>query len=240
MADQLSLALDPELPRLPASLLPMLPQPADAPFDSVDHLFEPNWGGRRVLAFVEAGGRRRAGHVRIVAEPDVDVAAFVPEIRALAARLTAQTAVLDGELVVVDRTGRADHEALRARLRGEPGAVAAYLVSDLLYLDGRPLLGEALERRRQLLRTAIDWNDQIVLVPAIAAEGRALFDAVVEQGLAGVMARERQSPYLPGVRSGLWRFIERGATAADEVPGTETADQPVLALIRRLPLEELW
>ena len=35
-------------------------------------------------------------------------------------------------------------------------------------------------------------------MPAIATEGRALFDAVVAQGLAGMMARQRQGPYLPG------------------------------------------
>ena len=36
----------------------MQPRPADGPFDSPDHLFEPNWGGRRVLAFLEPGAPR--------------------------------------------------------------------------------------------------------------------------------------------------------------------------------------
>ena len=44
-------------------------------------------------------------------------------------------------------------------------------------------------------------------MPAIATEGIALFEAVVAQGIAGILARQRQSPYLPGVRSRLWRFI---------------------------------
>ena len=51
-------------------------------------------------------------------------------------------------------------------------------------------------------------------MPAIAAEGRALYEAVVAQGIAGVMARQRSSPYLPGVRSRLWRFIARPGAVA--------------------------
>ena len=44
-------------------------------------------------------------------------------------------------------------------------------------------------------------------MPAIATEGIALFEAAVAQGIAGILARQRSSPYLPGVRSRLWRFV---------------------------------
>jgi hypothetical protein len=83
-------------------------------------------------------------------------------------------------------------------------------------------------------------------VPAIAGEGRALHEAAADQGIAGVMARQRSSPYLPGVRSRLWRFIAVGPAVvpatpdqADMAPDAEpstTASAPVVALIRRLPL----
>ena len=101
-------------------------------------------------------------------------------------------------------------------------------------------------------------------MPAIAGEGRALHEAAAAQGIAGVMARQRSSPYLPGVRSRLWRFIAVGGEAAStasgaaatrgaaSAPGATTpsseldpdleggfstpASAPVVALIRRLPL----
>jgi DNA ligase-1 len=94
-------------------------------------------------------------------------------------------------------------------------------------------------------------GDEVVAVPAIATEGIALFEAVVAQGVAGILARQRQSPYLPGVRSRLWRFIAAtpvagaaevaGAEAQTEVPleAPGPAAAPVLALISRLPLEDL-
>jgi hypothetical protein len=71
-----------------------------------------------------------------------------------------------------------------------------------------------------------------------------LWDAVVAQGVAGVLARQRSSPYLPGVKSRLWRFTAAAASAAVEAGGApedeaaaRPAAAPVLALIERLPLD---
>jgi bifunctional non-homologous end joining protein LigD len=256
MTDQLSLRLEPSLPRLPTDLRPMLPRPAAEPFDSTDHLFEPSWGGERALAFIEpadrAGLRLLDGHGR-------DLAGLLPELADLPSRIMARSAVVDGELVVVDAAGRADTEALGARLRGEPGPGVAYLVFDLIVLDGRPLLGEPLSRRRQALRKTLTPGESVVAVPSIVGEGRALHAAVRSQGIGGVMARVRASPYLPGVRSRLWRHIAAAASSSDALATDagasqaslgldagvtgETSDHaasaaPVLAVIRRLPFDE--
>jgi bifunctional non-homologous end joining protein LigD len=189
----------------------MLPRAAPAPFDSADHLFEPSWGGERVLAFIEpADGaplRLLDGHGR-------DLAPLIPELADLPTRILARSAVVDGELVVVDAAGRADPLGLDARLRGEPGPPVAYLVFDLLVLDGRPLLREPLFRRRQSLRRTLTPGEAVVAVPAIAGEGLALHAAVRAQGIGAVLARVRSSPYLPGTRSRLWRIVE--ATPLDE------------------------
>jgi len=252
MADQLSLRLDPELPHLPATIRPMMARPADAPFDSAEHLFEPHWGGERALAFID---RRLDGSraLRLLDARGRELATLVPELNELPERIGAKTVVLDGEIVVVDGRGRGDEAALRARLAGKPGPAVAYLVFDLLHLDGRPLFNEPLSRRRELLARVLSPGDEVVAVPAIRGEGRALYEAILGQGIAGVMAREARSPYLPGVRSTLWRLILRGAagagagaasTAAAAAEPTETGSGgagrsgPVIALIRRLPLDD--
>ncbi len=204
--DQLSLSLEAELPRLPASLRPMLARPLLEPFDSPDHLFEPSWAGVRALAFCDAADR---GALRLLDSEGTDLASRLPELADLCSRLMATSAVVDGELVVVDAGG--------------------------------------IFRRREALRRTLTPGESVVAVPAIATEGRALHDAVVAQGIAGVMARQRTGPYLPGIRSRLWRFIP--ATSAGQL--TPFPDQqilglapasgssgPVLALIRRLPLDE--
>jgi bifunctional non-homologous end joining protein LigD len=250
MTDQLSLRLRADMPNLPVGLRPMQPRRVDEPFDDADALFEPSWGGRRALAFVGPGPGPGRGDVAFVGD-DGTAVPTLPELAGLAARLDARNAVLDGELVVVDDTGRAEGAELERRLAGKPGRTAAYLAFDLLHLDGRSLLNLPLAKRREALRRVLRPGDEVVAVPAIAGEGRALHAAVVAQGLAGVMARARRSPYLPGIRSRLWRFVPADAVvgsagtsgpAADAAPpGPSSAPfgpaTPVLALISRLPLD---
>ncbi|HYM84595.1 MAG TPA: hypothetical protein VEY67_10630 [Candidatus Dormibacteraeota bacterium] len=274
-AAQLSLELDASVPRLPATLRPMLPRTATEPFDSSRHLFEPAWGGRRALAFVEAavdedgeGGWRTAEgrpSVRLLDADGIPLLDHLAELRSLALRLEARSAILDGELVAVDASGHSDIRQLRARLGGRGDAPVALLVFDLPYLDGRPLIALPLTRRRQLLAQVLRPGPEVVTVPAIETDGIALHEAVVAQRLAGTRARVASSPYLPGVRSALWRSIRAGAAgparrageeAGDAAGGTDEAVSapaipslgaasvpggalaPVLAVMRRLPLED--
>ncbi len=244
MVEQLSLRLETGLPKLPA-LAPMWPTPESEAFDSPTHLFEPIWGGHRALAYIGPARVAGTGDVRILDPTGRDLTPMLPELSGLAVRVAARSAILDGELVCTDEGGRADDEALRARLSGERGRPVAFLVFDLLDLDGSSLLRQPLTRRRRELRRVLRPGDEVVVVPAIVNEGRALYDAVVAQGLAGVLARASGSPYLPGVRSSLWRSIAASAVEPGEPGATdaETADDaaasgtaPVLALFRRLPL----
>ncbi len=259
-ADQLSLDLAAGFPRLPASLRPMLPRPAAAPFDSARHLFEPAWGGRRALAFLEAAvSEDGAGgwltgdgrpSVRLVDARGRDLLPSAPELRSLSMHLDARSAAVDGEIVVVDGHGRSDAQRLRARLAGAGEGAIAFLAFDLLYLDGMPTLAQPLRRRRELLARVLRRGPEVLIVPAIDGDGIALHAAVVAQGLAGVRARVATSPYLPGVRSLLWRSIRSGVTAGAEEEGqaAETSGEdavggavaaaPILAVIRRLPLDE--
>lgn len=247
MADQLSLRLDPRLPRLPDVIRPMLAMSAAEPFDAPDYLFEPRWGGRRTLACVEpvAISGRPAG-IRLLDEDGRDLSRAVPELATIGERVEARSAVLDGELVAVDGAGRCDEAELAARLSGGHGRGLAFLAFDLIYLDGVPLLTRPLVRRRDLLRRVLHPSDSLVVVPALPDDGRALYEAIRLAGLAGVMARARSSPYLPGVRSRLWRWTPAAPVAAQatdvapEADATPTAVEsgvrtPVLGLIRRLP-----
>lgn len=258
MTDQLTMRLEPALPRLPAELRPMLARPLPEPFDSSAHLFEPMWGGARALALIGPAETPGAGDIALVAEDGTRGPAPL-DLAGLAMRIDARSAVLDGEIVVVDDAGKLDRQELDRRLRGATGRSLSYLAFDLLHLDGRSLLNLTLDRRRQLLRQVLRPGDEVVAVPAINVEGRALYEAVSGQGLFGVRARQRSSPYLPGVRSRLWRSVAVGGWAEPSAAGAAgTADEPgasdqsesgvevlgpgarserVLALIRRLPLE---
>ena len=258
MTDQLTMRLEPPLPKLPSSLRPMLARPLAEPFDSSAHLFEPMWGGARALALIGPADTAGAGEVSLVAEDGTQGPAPL-DLAGLAMRVDARSAVLDGEIVVVDDAGMLDRKELTRRLLGGSGRPLSFLAFDLLDLDGRSLLNLSLDKRRHLLRQVLRPGDEAVAVPAINSEGRALFEAVSGQGLYGIRARQRTSPYLPGVRSRLWRSVAvrgwaepsaagvtTGSAAGDgdeargdavEVFGPQPRSERVLALIRRLPLE---
>jgi bifunctional non-homologous end joining protein LigD len=251
MSDQLTLRLEPPLPGLPRGLLPMLARPLPEAFDSMEHLFEPMWGGARALALIGPAETAGAGDVVLIAEDGTAGPAPI-ELAGLAARVDARSAVLDGEIVVVDPDGRLDADELGRRLAGEPGRPLSYLAFDVLNVDGRSLLNLALERRRRILRQVLRPGDEVVAVPAIVGEGRALFEAVAAQGLHGMRARQRSSPYLAGLRSRMWRSVLVGeGDARARVGGPTVAEggatdalgagldrkERVLALIRRLPLD---
>ena len=225
MSDQLSLRLETDrLPDLP-DLRPMQPRPLPEPFDSDEHLFEPWWGGVRAFVLIGPADAPGDGVVRIVDADGVDLSAALPELAGMAVRVAARSAILDGELVVVDaaRSG-GSRPPWRPGSPVASGRPAAFLAFDLLHLDGRSLLNTPLVRRREALRKVLRPGDEVVAVPAIATEGRALYDAAVAQGIAGILARQRMSPYLPGIRSRLWRFV--AATPGSAASRTDEPDRP--------------
>lgn len=220
----------------------MMPRSAEAPFDSDEHIFEPNWGGRRALAFIEPGrpGRPR---LRLLDEFGRDLAPHLPELASIADLVGEPPAILDGELVVPNRTGRMDAEALAGRLADgqATGLSPVYLVFDLLWDGGRPLIAQPLLKRRERLARVVTSSPELILVPGVVGDGLDLHFAVAQQGLAGVMARHLHSPYLPGRHSELWRWIptQPGKVPLHLLPDPVAAPpRPVLALIQRLPFED--
>jgi len=180
------------------------------PFDSEEHLFEIKWDGIRCLAFIEHG------RIRLQSRQLTEITRQFPELAELK-RLPTGT-VVDGELVVLE-AGRPSlhqiqHRALlqnRARLeRLSQLAPATFIVFDLLYLQGRALLGVPLRHRREVLAGLLEqYAPSGVLVSAgVTEHGCKLFAQVVRLGLEGVMGKRLDSPYLLGKRSGHWLKIK--------------------------------
>ena len=241
--DQLDLSLTGDEARLPRSLKPMLPRSADAAFDSDEYLFEPRWGGLRTLAFIEPDRSGRGARLRLLDELGRDVAPHLPELATLPDLVGDLPAILDGEIVVPDRIGRMDDDALVGRLADgqTTGSAPVFLAFDLLWAAGRPIIAQPLLRRRERLASIVHSSAELVVLPSVVRDGTDLYSAVAQQGLRGVMARHLRSPYLPGRRSGLWRWIavQPGETPLHVVPDpVATSSRPVLALIQRLPLED--
>ena len=221
----------------------MLARPADAAFDSTEHSFEPRWGGRRVLAFIDCERAPRTPRLRLLDEHGTDLAPRLPELWGIPDLVGDLPAILDGEIVIPDQAGRADEVALLRRIAGDedPSSPPVYLAFDLLWVGGRPIIAQPLVRRRERLIRTVRPTAELVILPGVVGEGLDLYFAVAQQGLHGVMARHLRSPYLPGRRSDLWRWIAArpGEMPLHAVPEPPAApSRPVLALIQRLPLDD--
>ncbi len=162
----------------------------------------------------------------------------------IADRVADLPAILDGEIVIPDKAGRMDEDALASRLADGPNvdSIPVFLAFDLLWSAGRPIIAQPLLKRRERLAKVISPSSELVVLPGVVGEGLDLYSAVTQQGLRGVMARHLRSPYLPGRRSDLWRWI---ATQPGEMrlhalpdPIATPLTRPMLALIQRLPLED--
>jgi bifunctional non-homologous end joining protein LigD len=184
---------------------PMLASPWPAPFSDPGWLFEVKWDGVRVILNWTGNSlilQSRSGR---------DVTATYPEMSTLA---RPAACVLDGEMVAFDSTGRPSFSALQKRL-GIAGGMKAieaarlapisYVVFDLLF-DGEDVTRRPIEERLERLR-ALDLPGPVVASEVIEEHGEALFSAVVERELEGIVAKRHGSPYRPGVRSPDWRKI---------------------------------
>jgi len=128
-----------------------------------------------------------------------------PEVRAALANLPCHSAVLDGEIVALDESGRSRFQLLQGR--SLPGArpTIVYYVFDLVEIDGRSLLQTPLEERQAALAALVGKrSDALRLSPVFEAEPAALLEAVRQQGLEGIIAKAAGSPYEPDRRSGTW------------------------------------
>jgi bifunctional non-homologous end joining protein LigD len=217
-----------ELESFPDEMRPMQAASAEAPFSSADYLFEVKWDGLRCMVF-----RDPDGHVRLQDRGLNDLTADLPEVISAAARIP-RGSVIDGELVATDNDGRPDYPRLRRRLIG--GAAmrdeipTAYLAFDALYLEEKPLLRQPVIRRRARLSKAVEAGGHIFVPAHIDEDGVELFEACLERGLEGVVAKHKQSPYVPGQRSPFWLKV-KAVKSDDFVVIGWTGEQPFDALV---------
>src|SRR4051794_39513736 len=162
--------------------------------------FEPKLDGFRCLVCTHGGSfraRSRRGW---------NMTPLLPE---LATALPADVQV-DGELVALNTDGRPDFHRLGARmLHGRPGIAVTLFVFDVLAVEGLPVTATPYSERRALLE-ALDVEGPRVRLVATFEDGAALFAAVCERGLDGVVAKRDRDPYRPGERK--WVKTKNRAT----------------------------
>jgi DNA ligase 1 len=149
------------------------------------------------------------------------VTAAVPELVTLARAMPGREIVLDGEVIAMRGDGfphpfqitmrrfgrKLDVDRLKLELPLTP------FFFDALYLDGEPLVDEALARRLDVLTVqAAPANIVPRLIPASAADAAAFAAQALAAGHEGTMAKAVGGRYAAGKRGQTWLKVKQART----------------------------
>ena len=160
------------------------------PFDHPDWLFDLKYDGFRGLCYIEPDGSR------LLSRNGNTFDRFETLARQVAAELGVSEAILDGEVIVADESGRPQFYDLLRSVR-EP----AYVAFDLLWLDGADLRELPLSERLRSLQAILPASSTVIAkTVSVTARGCELFDLMCSNDLEGVVAKRLADPYNPRVR----------------------------------------
>jgi len=189
-------------------IAPQLATLVDVPPVGDGWVFEMKYDGYRLEALLDGGG------VRLMTRRGNDWTRRFPELAKRLARLPAKQAVLDGEVVALDASGRSHFNLLQQSLDAARSGDLVYFVFDLLALEGEDLrsrpLAERRDRLERLLRKARALDTGLVrLGQRLEGPGAALLRAACQHGLEGIMGKRLDAGYSSG-RGPAWVKVKCG------------------------------
>jgi bifunctional non-homologous end joining protein LigD len=204
--------------------------PHAAPFSREGWLFEFKYDGFRALAIKD--GR----NIQLLSRNGTDMAASFPEL--LMELREFPDIVMDGELAMLDESGRSMFEQVRRRsLTTTRTSVrlasvtrpAALFAFDLLWLKGRDLREKRLFVRKELLQRILPPERRIKYLTHVEEHGLEYYKQINHLCIEGIVAKQAASRYVAG-RSWQWLQIKRPLGGKSQASGSNTcsAEFPVL------------
>lgn len=112
--------------------------------------------------------------------------------------LKVTSAIIDGEIVIVDAQGRSSFQKLQRAMGKSVTSGFAYQVFDLIYLDGFNLMRTPLKDRKDLLSDIFKYAGQLNVLrysEHFQGNGDAFFKHACEYGIEGIVSKLADSPY---------------------------------------------
>lgn len=203
-------------------------------------IVEPKYDGTRVLIHLNKSGKD--WRVRTFTRNLEETSGMFPELEEHLDEIQAEQVILDCEVVGFDP----ETESLlpfqltikRKRIHDvaemqQVIPVRAF-VFDVLFLNGRSLLQEPLEKRKDILNTILSpstlWRLAPMIVTDQADELRAYHQAQLGAGLEGVVIKQLQSVYQPGRRG--WSWVKFKEAEGQSGKLSDTLECVVMGLYR--------
>ena len=148
--------------------------------------------------------------VRLYTRSGLDWTHRMPSVARELGRLSVESAILDGEVVVLEANGQSSFAALQAAFEEGAKHPMTYFVFDLLHLNGHNLRQEPLTERKKILAQMLDSlgeHDVVRYGQHIETEGAPIFAEACRLGAEGIVSKRSDSAYASG-RTKSWLKIK--------------------------------
>jgi len=206
----------------PRAVPPMLANNGKHVFKDEGWLYEPKLDGIRAIVVA------RNGQIELQSRRGLVMTRHYPTLCLQLAAALPVDCVIDGEIVAFDETGTVSFEELQSRINlTQPKDIAqadrripvSFYAFDAIHVQSMSLLKVPLQKRKLLLAQLLKTSQQIDLISYWEGNGEAVFEACMNLGHEGVVAKRLQSFYEPGKRSDNWIKIKPFRSAEFVVAG---------------------
>ncbi|MFE5430258.1 hypothetical protein [Peribacillus simplex] len=175
---------------------PMLLHKTEQPFEDDDFITELKLDGIRLML------SKFDNQIKLYTRHNNDVTKKFHELLKLD---IPNGTILDGEIIVTDRQGKPDFEAMMERFQSKNSVHAIqYCVFDVIYHNGEKVTHLPLHERKELLDKIVEDTDLICKVRWMYGNSPAYFDLVKQQRLEGIVQKKANSQYQINKRSHDW------------------------------------
>lgn len=180
---------------------PMLATSIKKVFDDPGWIYELKWDGYRVISYINDG------EVSLYSRNGILMNSKFPSLVRDLENIE-HNAILDGEVVVVDKQGIPEFQQLQNFDESTAKGQLLYYVFDLLYLNEHSVIELPLIDRKSLIPEILENTELARYCDHIQTKGTQFFKEAVEEGMEGVIAKKADSLYTPGYRTDQWLKIK--------------------------------
>jgi bifunctional non-homologous end joining protein LigD len=178
---------------LPRDLSPQLAVLAESPPAGDKWLHEIKFDGYRILAWI------KSGEVRLITRNGKDWTTKFPGIAKSLSDLKVDSAIIDGEAVVLDAEGRSDFQALQQLLKNKISAQPVYYAFDLPFCDGFDLRQTPLIERKEKLQKILTQSKlapRVNFSEHVIGDGDQVVQKACGMALEGIVSKRTDAPYV--------------------------------------------
>jgi bifunctional non-homologous end joining protein LigD len=182
---------------------PIAPLRRTEPFDDPEWVFDVKYDGFRGICYLDQGC------CRMISRNGNLMSRFARLGDRIAASLDVGDAILDGEVIAADETGRPQFYDLLRDMRAP-----AYVAFDVIWLNGIDLRALPLTERRWHLQNILPKGSSIISEAlSVMGRGHQLFELMCAHDLEGVVAKRLKDGYGSPVR---WLKIKNPSYSQNE------------------------